>query len=297
LRRPLTWSFVIVAGLVALATTFSYLGGFLDPDGNARNMPLALVNEDRGATVGGQPINFGDQVIDTVAAPNPRLGDAVRWTVLPSRRAALAEIGRDEYLAALVVPADFSERVLAIGEASSAAPVPATVEVLTNPASGTYAGTFSQTVATTAAGQVSDATSRRLSDFLTGSGATLTPAAARVLGQPVQTEVTAAHPIGERAGRGIGPFYFAVVLAVVGVLGAVIVSTGVDVVPATPTSSGADCRATSRPWGRVRPRGSSSSPRRQRRCSPGGSSPGWPPASWGCRAGRSGSSACSPCSV
>jgi hypothetical protein len=54
-----------------------------------------------------------------------------------------------------------------------------------------------------------------------------------VLGQPVQTEVTAAHPIGERAGRGIGPFYFA--LAVVGVLGAVIVSTEVDVVPATPT--------------------------------------------------------------
>jgi YhgE/Pip-like protein len=140
LRPPLTWLFVIVAGLVALATTFGYLGGFLDPDGNARNMPLALVNEDRGATVGGQQINFGDQVIDPVAAPNPRLGDAVRWTVLPSRRAALAEIGRDEYFAALVVPADFSERVLAIGEASSAAPVPATVEVLTNPASGATPG-------------------------------------------------------------------------------------------------------------------------------------------------------------
>ncbi len=48
----LTWLIIAVAGLVALATTFSYLGAFPDPDGNARGMPLALVNEDRGATIG-----------------------------------------------------------------------------------------------------------------------------------------------------------------------------------------------------------------------------------------------------
>ncbi len=42
-----------------------------------------------------------------VSAPNPRLGDAVRWTVLPSRRVALAEIGKDQYFAALVLPGDF----------------------------------------------------------------------------------------------------------------------------------------------------------------------------------------------
>lgn len=228
LRHPLTWLSVALAGLIALATTFSYLGGFLDPDANARNLPLALVNEDAGATLGSQPMNFGQQVVTKVSAPNRALGDKVKWTVLTSRRQAVDRIAEDDFFAALVVPADFSQRVLAIGQSASGSPSPASIEVLTNPASGSYAGTFSQTVATEAVRQVSAATSSELEAFLTRAGVTLAPAAARVLGQPVETKVTVAHPIGERGGRGIAPFYFAVVLAVVGVIGAVIVSTGID---------------------------------------------------------------------
>lgn len=36
-----------VGGLAAFITTFSYLGAFLDPDTNARNLPLAFVDDDR----------------------------------------------------------------------------------------------------------------------------------------------------------------------------------------------------------------------------------------------------------
>ncbi|MGQ0803263.1 MAG: YhgE/Pip domain-containing protein [Actinomycetota bacterium] len=161
-------------------------------------------------------------------APNRELGDAVKWTVLPSRRAALDGISEDDYFAALVVPASFSSRVLTIGQASSDAPDPAVIEVLANPASGAYAGTFSQTVATRTVERVSDVTSGQLSDFLTEAGVTVTPAAAQVLGRPVEARVTVVHPIGERGGRGIAPFYFAVVLSVTGVVGTVIVSTGID---------------------------------------------------------------------
>ncbi|MGI8797093.1 MAG: YhgE/Pip domain-containing protein [Acidimicrobiia bacterium] len=227
-RNPLLWVFVVVAGLVAFATTFSYLGAFLDPDGNAKDLPLALVNKDEGAALAGEQVNFGDQVVDGVSAPNRQLGDAVKWTVLPSRQAALDGISKDAYFAALVVPGDFSARVLAIAQSSSGSPEPAVIEVLTNPASGAYAGTFSQTVATKAVEQVSEVTSGQLADFLTDSGVTVTPAAARVLGQPVEAKVTIAHPIGERGGRGIAPFYFAVVLSVAGVVGTVVVSSGID---------------------------------------------------------------------
>ena len=72
LRTPLVWVFILLASLAALATAFGYLGAFLDPDGNTRDMPLALVNEDRGAVLG-QPVQFGRQVVDQIRAPNSAL--------------------------------------------------------------------------------------------------------------------------------------------------------------------------------------------------------------------------------
>lgn len=228
LRTPLVWVFMVLASLAALATAFGYLGGFLDPDGNARHMPLALVNEDQGATLG-QPVAFGRQVVAQLRAPNPALGHKVKWTVLPSRTAALDGIAQDRYFAALVVPADFSQRLVGIATATTPAPVAARIEVLTNPASGSYAGTFSQTVATSAVDTVGRLTSAQLADALTAAGVRLTPAAARVLGRPVEATITVAHPLGANTGRGIAPFYLAVVLTLAGIIGATVASTAVDV--------------------------------------------------------------------
>lgn len=229
LRNPLTWIFVGLAGLVAFVTTFSYLGGFLDPDGNARDLPIALVNEDRGTTLAGTPIDFGQQVVRTIKAPNPALGNKVAWTVLPDRSAALRGIARDEYFAALVIPRDFSANLAAIAvPQDGATPRAASIEVLSNPASGSYAGTFSQTVAVQAVESVSEAASKQLTDLLTGTGTRVPASTARALGHPVDATITVAQPIGEHGGRGIAPFYFAVVLSLAGVMGAVIVATGLD---------------------------------------------------------------------
>jgi YhgE/Pip-like protein len=228
LRTPLVWAFIVLACLGALATAFGYLGGFLDPDGNARNMPLALVNEDQGAVLG-QRLDFGTQVAAQIRAPSPALGSKVKWTLLPSRKEALDGIAHDRYFAALVIPADFSQRLVRIGEPTSQQPIAAQIEVLANPASGSYAGTFSQTVATTAVNTVSQLASARLADALTAAKIKLTPAAARVLGQPVEATVTIAHPIGRNTGRGIAPFYFAVVLTLAGIIGATIAGTAVDI--------------------------------------------------------------------
>src|SRR3546814_18568708 len=40
---------VLVAGALAAVTSFGYLGGFLAPDADARGLPIAVVNLDRGA--------------------------------------------------------------------------------------------------------------------------------------------------------------------------------------------------------------------------------------------------------
>lgn len=228
LRRPAAWAFSALGALMAFITAFGYLGAFLDPDGNARNLPIGIVVADAGGEVGGQPVVLGDEVLAQVTAPNPELGDMVAWQVLADRGAAVDAIRRDDLFAALVIPANFTRRLLAIADPAVTDPSPATVEVLTNPASGSYAGTFSQTVATRAVDAVSAQASVQLTALLTAASRTVPPSVAAVLGRPVEATVTVAHPIGDRTGRGIAPFYFAVVLTLGAVLGTSIVNLGIE---------------------------------------------------------------------
>lgn len=230
--HPLTWTFVAVAALLAMVMTFSYLGGFINPVGNMRNMPLAVVNEDQGASVGGQQVNFGDEVVRAILAPNPDLGDAVKWSVEPGREAALNQIQHDRSYAAIVIPAGFSARLLALSDPKPDSRL-AQIEVLTNPASGSIAGTEAQAIASAAVAKVSKTTSARLVALIAQRNATVAPGAAPALADPVQTLITVGQPIGAKSGRGLGPFYFAVITTLSGFVGANVVSVGVDFVSGT----------------------------------------------------------------
>lgn len=227
-RHPFTWGFVLIAGLLAVVMTFSYIGAFVDPQGNMRNMPLVLVNEDAGAALGDGRVTLGDQVIAAVTAPNPQLGDAVRWEVLPSREAALHRINDNEAYGGLVVPSDFSARVLALTSPAGFASGPAQIEVLTNPAAGSIAGTEGQAIATAAAARVSKTTSAQLVEILRAAGVNVAPADAGVLADPVQPQVTVARPVGPRSGRGLTPLYFAVMMTLAGFIGATLIDVGVN---------------------------------------------------------------------
>jgi len=218
---------VLLAGALAAVTSFGYLGGFLAPDADARGLPIAIVNLDRGAEVGGTSVRFGDQVVDQLRAPSPALGESVSWQLAPTREEALTRVREDRAYAALIIPADFSSRLTAIAAAGSTDP--ATIAVLTNPASGSYSGAYSQTIAIAAVDQVSRDSARQLAGTLGGLGVTLTPAAALTVGRPVEATVTVAHPIGERGGRGLAPFYFAVVVVVAALFATSTLNVGVDV--------------------------------------------------------------------
>jgi YhgE/Pip-like protein len=227
-----TWAFVALAALLAFITTFSYLGGFVDPVGNMHNMPLAIVNEDAGAAIGGGQRNFGDEVLKAVLAPNPQLGDRVKWTVLPGRGEALSEISRNRYYAAIVVPTDFSASVVSLANPKADSRL-AQIEILANPAAGSIAGVESQSIATAAVAMVSKTTSEQLTSLLNASGATIAPGAAPALADPVRAQITIAQPIGPKTARGLAPFYFAVMMTLAGFIGANVVSVGVDFVSGT----------------------------------------------------------------
>lgn len=220
------WIVVLLGVVAASLTTASYLGGFLDPDGNARDMPLAVVNADRGAALGTTRVQLGRDVLAELRSDTGSLSGKIRWRTVSSRADALAQIRANRVYAAIVIPANFSSQLVEVGTLQST--TRAQLEVLTNPAAGSYAGSYSQAVATAAADAVDREAAARLGRLL---GRVPVPAArAVVLGRPVDTVVTVVTPLPAKGGRGLAPFYFAVMLTLAGVIGGNAVNLAVDFV-------------------------------------------------------------------
>jgi len=81
-----------------------------DPYANTTGVKVAIVNEDRGATVLGHSLNIGEEMVGNLR-DNPKLG----WTFV-DREEAKRGVNRGAYYASLLVPPDFSERMTGIAE-------------------------------------------------------------------------------------------------------------------------------------------------------------------------------------
>ncbi len=90
-----------------------------DPYSNTGSMPVAIVNEDKGATndLAGE-INIGKQVIDAIAD-----NDKIDWRVYESKEAALEDTRLCTVYACIVLPKDLSANMLGIFEGSQNEPV------------------------------------------------------------------------------------------------------------------------------------------------------------------------------
>ncbi|MBA2713871.1 MAG: DUF3533 domain-containing protein [Rubrobacteraceae bacterium] len=114
LASPRVWGPVL--GLVAVLALifYAYLGAVVSPEENLDDLPIAVVNEDEGAQFAGEKVNLGDRVVDKVTAPDSPAADTVRWVRPDSREGALEGLGRKEYYGAIVIPANYSERLSGI---------------------------------------------------------------------------------------------------------------------------------------------------------------------------------------
>lgn len=226
LRRPLTWLAVGAAGLLGMVMTFSYIGGFLDPLGHLSDAPIAVVNEDAG--VPGQDLAAGEQVQQELTSHDE--GGAIDWQVLSSRDEAVRRLRDNEIWGALVLPQSFSADIAAIGAgaATGTAAPPAELEVLANEGAGLFPDSFFERLSTTAAASASEAVNQQLVGILSQGGVTVAPAAAASVGQPVVADRTAVVALPDKAGRGLAPFYLAVMIGLTGFLAASIANIVVD---------------------------------------------------------------------
>lgn len=228
-----------VAVVAALSLVyFAYLAAVVSPEDNAEGLPIALVNEDEGAMLNGEEVDFGGRVVEEVTGADSPASDAVEWARPESREEALEGLGNNEYYGAIIVPEDYSQRLSDLsgppkvpngpeGMPPKKPPEPARIEVLTNPAAGPTPSNLFRGISSGVIEGISRATSGRITGALAERGARVSPEAAAVIGDPVRGDVVEAQPVGSHSGNGQSPFFLAFLANLSGIVGASVIFFGV----------------------------------------------------------------------
>ncbi|WP_406318338.1 YhgE/Pip domain-containing protein [Streptosporangium sp. NBC_01639] len=139
-----------LAGVVMLPLLYAglYLWSFWDPQGNLANIPVALVVEDRPATVDGKTVDAGRELAEEL-----RDREILGWHTVDARQAA-AGVNDGSFYLSLTIPADFSARLAS--PSGDGTPTPAELGVRVDTGRSYIMGTISDAVFA----EVKDAASR-----------------------------------------------------------------------------------------------------------------------------------------
>jgi YhgE/Pip-like protein len=225
--NPLVWIAGLFAAALAIIFTYAYLGAFLDPTENARNVPVAVVSEDAGASLHGIKVNLGSELASSVASGDVA-DKSVRYTVLLNRRALARRMHDDKVFAAIVVPRDFSQKVagLVAGKTSSSGRL--RIAILTNPAAGTIASSSAERIANETVLRFEKAAVTRIDAGLRLLGVTPSDKLAVAFADTgvVTTQPVSALPA--KSALGTGPFFFQLTIALGGFFMAAIISAAAE---------------------------------------------------------------------
>jgi YhgE/Pip-like protein len=225
--KPLWIASGVITGVLALLFAVLYVGANIDPAGHMKNLPVGLVNADKGAAVAGKQVNLGAQITESISESTAG-GDKIDWKVMDEREVK-EELGKGKLYGALVVPADFTSSVTALTSTTAAGtPARPALTVLTNQSAGSLGSSLARVATTQAAENASLHIGKELT-AQTGAQQAKLPAAARVLlADPAAVTVKDGHPLDSHSGLGLTAFYYALALVVVGMLSANVISGQVD---------------------------------------------------------------------
>jgi YhgE/Pip-like protein len=225
LRRPLGWGGVVLAGMLGTLMTFSYLGGFLDPVSHLAGLKVGLVNEDRPVDVAGNHVDAGAEVVHQLRTSGRR---EVTFVTFSSRAAALHAIHDDKIIGAIDVRPGFSAAIAQVGTSGGHGP-PARFDTISNDGAGLFQAQVFAKVTTELDTEVNLAANRQLVSVLQAVGLKIDPSAAATIGRPVRIRTVDAVSVNGKTGRGLAPFYAAVMATLTGFLATSVASLMVDV--------------------------------------------------------------------
>ena len=111
-RKPLTYIGLVAVPLVVALFDLLYVNVFMNPYEKMKELPVAVVNLDKGTLVDGESKNYGEELVTSILE-----SDSALWT--PEDPNLVEEgLENSDYYLAVVIPSDFSERITA-GQSTS----------------------------------------------------------------------------------------------------------------------------------------------------------------------------------
>ncbi len=147
-NKILLISMAVISFIPILYSGF-FLGSIWDPYGQTKNLPVAFVNEDKGASLNGKSLNVGESV-EKKLKDNHDLG----WEFV-SKQQADEGVNSGHFYAVVTIPSDFSQKAASITKSE---PQQAVINFTTTPAKN-YIGSL---VSNQAAAKVESSVSEQI---------------------------------------------------------------------------------------------------------------------------------------
>ena len=230
---------VVVCGLFFLLA-FMYLGGTADPQSHARHVPVAVVNEDEGATlqtpVGPRNLDVGTQITAGLLQGND--WGKLRLHVVDAQEADDG-LKDGSFFGAVRIPPELSQQVVDLVEAaateegeSGEPPARAAVTLQYSPRVSIVSGQVMNTVADRLQDSLHENMGARLVDdsslLAEAEGRTIGAAATLALQYPVQVDVVEWNPLPDGVSNASLPMFYALIVILAGFTGAMIIHNLLD---------------------------------------------------------------------
>ncbi|MFF2483206.1 YhgE/Pip family protein [Paenibacillus sp. NPDC058071] len=105
------WAALItILGLICLPSLYAWFNikGSWDPYGNTSGLAVAVASNDKGATIRGQALNAGAEIIESLHS-----NDKIGW-VFTDEQQALKGVKHGDYYASIIIPDNFSSRIATV---------------------------------------------------------------------------------------------------------------------------------------------------------------------------------------
>ena len=105
---------VLIGGLVVLPSLYAWLNikASWDPYGQTEQIPIGVVDEDKGADVRNEHINVGETLVNTL-----KENQDMNWQ-FTNRDKAIREVEYGNYFAVIIIPKDFSKQLATVVSAN-----------------------------------------------------------------------------------------------------------------------------------------------------------------------------------
>ncbi len=153
---------LILAGTLIALISLIYVGSVVDPTAHLHDLPVVVVDQDRGSTTASGEVNIGQQVVTSLeSAPGVTSRLSLSTMTLAD---AQHRMDKGQAFATIVVPADFTASLLDLYSVPGASPASGrpTIEILTNQRAGSVGISLAAGVTEPALDQIMKSVSAKL---------------------------------------------------------------------------------------------------------------------------------------